>query len=444
MSKKISVIGLGKLGAPMLAVFASKGYTVFGADPNPIYVDAINNGRSPVEEPGVENLISENTEKISATVDTETAVLNSEISFVIVPTPTEDSGFFSNDYVISAMQEIGVALRKKTGDHLVVVTSTVMPGSTGGVIRATLEMSSGRDVGENLGLCYNPEFIALGTVVRDMLQPDIILIGENDKKSGLALEAIYRETTESSPEFHRMSWINAEITKISINTYVTTKISYANMIADICDRLPGAEVEVVTRAIGGDSRIGRKYLRGATGYGGPCFPRDNKAFVALGKSVHARTDLAEATDKINSYQTTRILQYISKLTSGPSSIAILGIAYKPGTIVTEESQSLILALKLSIAGHTVILSDPAANPPIHDNQFNDIGFSRDHREAIQLAEIILLMTPWPAYRDLETELSKSENAKKYILDPWHLLDNQRLENATRYLRLGNQNDLLRL
>lgn len=290
MKPKLSVIGLGKLGAPMLAVFAKKGFDVIGMDLNSAFVDSINRGVAPVPEPQLQALITEHGERIRATTDMREAVLSSDVTFIIVPTPSGPDRFFRNDYVISALESIGAALHDKIGYHNVVVTSTVMPGSTGGVLRQTLERASGRTVGSDLGLCYNPEFIALGTVVRDMLYPDMILIGESDPKAGDMLESVYRGSTESGPEFQRMNWVNAELCKIAVNTYVTTKISYANMIADMCDHLDGADADVVTDALGADSRIGKKYIKGAIGYGGPCFPRDNKAFAALGRSLaHVRT-----------------------------------------------------------------------------------------------------------------------------------------------------------
>ena len=280
MRPGLSVFGLGKLGAPMLAVFAHKGFEVIGTDLNPAFVDAINDGRAPVEEPGLAGMIAANRARIRATLDPAEAVAASDASFIIVPTPSGPDGFFRNDYLVSALEAIGRAIRAKAGYHLVVVTSTVMPGATGGILRETLERASGRRVGPDLGLCYNPEFIALGTVVRDMLNPDMILIGQSDAKAGDMLEAIYRQSVESRPDYQRMNWVNAELCKIAVNTYVTTKISYANMIAGMCDRLPGADADVVTHALGADSRIGRKYIKGAIAYGGPCFPRDNKAFAA--------------------------------------------------------------------------------------------------------------------------------------------------------------------
>jgi UDPglucose 6-dehydrogenase len=437
MKPTLSIIGLGKLGSVMLAVFASKGYKIVGVDRKKTFVDALNSGQSPVKESGLQELISKHRENFSATLDTRTAVINSSVSFVIVPTPTGSNNCFSNDYVLEAVKEIGLAVKEKSEYHLVVVTSTVMPGSTGGVIRDILEACSGREVGENLGLCYNPEFIALGTVIRDMLWPDVTLIGQSDDKAGSLLEEIYRAVTENSPEFHRMNWVNAEITKIAINTFVTTKISYANMIADICDRISGADVGTVTEAVGADTRIGRRYLTGATAYGGPCFPRDNKAFIALGNSVDARTDLAEATDRINQYQAVRIRSYVSRLVSGETKIAVLGISYKPGTDVTEDSQALELAVELDRSGHTVVLSDPRATPPDLEGGLNNLAFFRDHFQAIEFADVIILVTPWIEYQGIENELSSFENLEKIILDPWKLVNPQHLKNLSRYFRLGS-------
>ncbi len=142
-----------------------------------------------------------------------------------------------------------------------------------------------------------------------MLLPDVILIGESDPRAGDLLEGIYRTTCDNTPPMQRMNFINAELTKIAVNTFVTTKISYANMLADICDRLPGADVDVVTNAVGLDSRIGRKYLKGALGYGGPCFPRDNVAFCHFARTVGAKADVAEATDRINRYQIDRLVSH---------------------------------------------------------------------------------------------------------------------------------------
>ena len=269
MKKRACVIGLGKLGAPLAACLAAKGLTVIGVDNDPLKVDAINRHQRPVQEPGLGELLAKTHERLSATDDIEAAVRDTNITFIVVSTPSEPNGGFSLRYVDPACEAIGRALARKTEYHVVVLTSTVMPGTTGGHVRELLERVSGKRVGQNFGLCYSPEFIALGSVIRDFLNPDMLLIGESDARAGDFLKSLYADVCENKPAVARMSFVNAEITKLAVNTYVTTKISYANMLARICERLPGANVDVVTTALGNDTRIGAKYLKGALSYGGP-------------------------------------------------------------------------------------------------------------------------------------------------------------------------------
>jgi UDPglucose 6-dehydrogenase len=193
-----------------------------------------------------------------------------------------------------------------------------------------------------------------------MLFPDMILVGESDPRAGAVLAEIYKSVCENDPPVMHMNWVNAELTKISINTYVTTRISYVNMLSDIRERLPGADVDIVTRALGADSRIGKKYLKGALGYGGPCFPRDNVAFSRLARGLGARADLAEATDNLNRYQIDRLAAAASRLLDGGSKVGILGLSYKPETAVIEESQGLALAARLSGDRREVYVHDPMA------------------------------------------------------------------------------------
>ena len=165
-----------------------------------------------------------------------------------------------------------------------------------------LEKASGKRMGADFGLCYSPEFIALGSVIRDFLNPDMLLIGESDKRAGDFLQSLYAEVCENKPALARMSFVNAEITKLAVNTYVTTKISYANMLARICEKLSGANVDVITSALGLDTRIGSKYLKGAVSYGGPCFPRDNLALAQLAQQLGVPPDLAQTVDRFNRAQ----------------------------------------------------------------------------------------------------------------------------------------------
>ncbi len=431
---KLSIVGLGKLGAPMAAVMAHKGHTVIGVDSNPRSVEAINQGRGPVREPGLDEMIARNRERLRATVDIAEAVRESDATFIIVPTPSQEDGRFSLDYVMRAVEGIGAALREKSGWHVVVVSSTVMPGAVGGVVQPALEAISGKRCGSDFGLCYNPEFIALGSVIADMLHPDMILIGESDERSGALLEELYRGVCESGPRIQRMNFVNAELTKLSVNTFVTTKISYANMLAQVCETLAGADVDVVTSAIGCDSRIGGKYLKGGLGYGGPCFPRDNKAFAALARGNGAAAVLAEATDETNRLQAPRIAAAIlSRLPEGGLA-AVLGLAYKADTDVIDESQGVEVARHLSRAGARVAVYDPAAMENARRALGAGVRFAESAAECIAAADVTAITTPWAEFRRLEPADFRAGAA---VLDCWRILARERFEGRIVYVTLGS-------
>ena len=418
---KLSIIGLGKLGSPMAAVMAHKGNAVVGVDINPGYVLALQQGHAPVNEPGLEEMIQANRDRLTATTDFEKAVRETEATFIIVPTPSDPDGRFSMRYVLDAAEKIGAALRKKNQWHVVVLSSTVMPGSTGGKLLPALEASSGKKCGEDFGLCYNPEFIALGSVIRDMLKPDMILIGESESRSGDLLEALYTNVCESNPRIQRMNYVNAELTKLAVNTYVTTKISYANMLAQVCETLPGADVDVVTSAIGCDSRIGKKYLKGALGYGGPCFPRDNVAFSALARANGVPALLAEATDQMNRRQVPRLAELIlSRLPEG-GTVGILGLSYKPETNVIEESQGLALAKYLLATGVKVVVYDPAAMQNAKAVLAAQTIFARSTKECAGLADVLVITTAWPEFQSLLPSDLKQNGCGSRVIDCWRLL-----------------------
>src|SRR6266478_1214589 len=382
MLSSVSVIGLGKLGTPMAVCFAARGFTVHAVDLNPQKVDAISRGVPPVHEPGLAELLADCRERITATKDIESAVIASDVTFIVVATPSEADGGFSLRYAVPSCESIGRALRTKSAYHLVVVTSTVMPGSMGGPIKSALERASGKRCGVDFGLCYSPEFIALGTVIRDFYYPDFLLIGESDPRSGEILSDIYKRNCKNTPAIARMNWINAEITKLAVNTYITTKISYANMLARLCEKLPEADVNAVTDALGLDTRIGAKYLKGAVSYGGPCFPRDNRALAALAARVGASSGLAEATDQFNRSQIKSLAEMVKSYYSGDGAIGILGLTYKPDTDVIEESFGLLLAQELSAATLPVIVYDPSADAARVSSSCKNVRIAPSAQECI--------------------------------------------------------------
>jgi UDPglucose 6-dehydrogenase len=445
MVSSVSVIGLGKLGAPMSACFAARGLQVIAVDVDAQKVDAIGRGLPTVHEPGLTELLLESKGKLSATQDTEAAVRDSEATFIVVGTPSEPDGGFSLRYVIPTCEAIGRALRNKNSFHLVVITSTVMPGSTGGEIKSVLERASGKRCGLDFGLCYSPEFIALGTVIRDFYNPDFLLIGESDPRAGDILSDIYSRTCKNAPSVARMNFINAEITKLAVNTYITTKISYANMLARLCEKLPEADVSVVTYALGLDSRIGSKYLKGAVSYGGPCFPRDNRAFAALAARSGAFSDLAEATDLFNRKQITAIASLVKSHHSGSQPIGILGLTYKPETDVVEESFGLLLAQELASANLPVIVFDPSADLPRAFAAYKSVRIAASAEDCIAQSAVVVLATPWQQFSDLPTSAwvqpfrtSPSFNStQRVVIDCWRALLHLEGSKSVHYIRLGS-------
>ncbi|MBK5295401.1 MAG: UDP-glucose/GDP-mannose dehydrogenase family protein [Acidobacteriia bacterium] len=434
---KISVIGLGKLGAVMAAVFAERGHQIIGVDLNEAFVSAINEGRSPVEEPGLAELIAKNRTRLRATGDAAAAVAETDATFIIVPTPSGDDGTFSLRHVLAAVEAIGGALRHKSGYHLVVLSSTVMPGATGGEILPLLEASSGKTCGQDFGLCYNPEFIALGSVIRDMSRPDMLLIGESDQRAGTLLASVYEHVFENQPQVARMNFVNAELAKLSVNTFVTTKISYANMLGEICERLPGADVDEVTRALGLDSRIGPKYLQGALGYGGPCFPRDNVAFARLARNLGLEAVLAEATQKVNLLQVPRLAALILSLLPEGGTVGILGVSYKSSTNIVEESQGIALASHLLAEGVAVNIYDPAAmENAARALPLENVCFRRSAAECAGASQVVVIATPWKEFQQLRPEHLNTSMGIPSVVDCWRILDREKFESVANYVTLG--------
>jgi UDPglucose 6-dehydrogenase len=416
--RKVAVIGLGKLGAPMAAAVASRGVQVIGADLDSAKVEAINRGEAPVRETQLAETIRAGRSHLSATTDIRQAALEAEVTFIIVPTPSEPDGGFSLRHVLPALDEVGQAIAASRERRTVVITCTVMPGHTGGPIRERLESVSGKKAGADFGLCYSPEFIALGSVIHDFLNPDLILVGESDAHSGEVLQAFYEKVCQNKPVIARMNFVNAELSKLSVNTYVTTKITFANMLAHLCEHLPGADVDVVTRAIGHDTRIGHKYLTGAAGYGGPCFPRDNLALGRLARDHELTAALAEATDHANRGEVRRLMQLVRAHGRPGERVGILGLSYKPDTEVIEESQGVMLAEALLREGTPVVVYDPMALESARAVLGDRAAYAGSAVDCLKQSKVAVLVTPWKEFGNLRAADLGSHAAQLTLIDAW--------------------------
>lgn len=417
----ISVIGLGKLGLCTAGCFAAAGHTVHGFDLNRTFLDELRAHRSPVDETGLDQLLQAAWENLHIVDSIEDAIANSDMTLIIVPTPSMPDGRFTNEYLINVLEGISPALRAKSSFHAVDVVSTVMPGSCDDIFVPLLERLTGKTCGVDFGLAYNPEFIALGSVIRNFLNPDMVLIGCSDERTGSMLSELYRTTCKSDPTIAVMSLINAEITKISLNCYVTMKISYANALAAICEKVPGADVDIITAAIGADSRVGSKYLKGGLGFGGPCFPRDNIAFQAFAQEFGAEATLGKAVVAINNSVPQRLHKIVASYVTPPAKVALLGMAYKVDTHIIEESQSVTLARSLSAAGYRVALHDPKALSAAGQSLGEGVSCHSDPYEAMAGAAGIVLLTDWPEYRQLDWKrIASSASPAAVVADSWRI------------------------
>ena len=422
----LAVIGLGKLGCPMAALLAAAGHDVVGADLSEVVVAVVNEGRAPVDETGLADLMTQASSRLRATMSVEEAAEDAEVAFCIVPTPSLADDSFDTSGVESAFTAIGRGFaRKDRGRRVAVLTSTVLPGATELRIKPALEHGSGMTVGADLGLCYSPEFIALGSVLENMRHPDVVLMGSSQSWAAEKAAHVIKTIADKDVPVAFMSIVEAEMTKISVNGFITTKISYANMIAEICERLPGADAAVVTAAVGLDSRIGQKYLRPGAPYGGPCFPRDNAAFRALANSLGVEADLAIATDRINRRQTRSLVERIIDQAGKNATVAILGLTYKAFTPVVEEAFGLLLARELLSEGISVSTYDPSAI-----DELAGVDRTESAGAAIAKADVVVVATPWPEFAQIEHIDSG------LVFDYWRIIPDSALSPRTRVVYPG--------
>lgn len=432
---ELAVIGLGKLGLP-LAALQARHHRVYGIDTDKRIVTAVTHGECLIREPGLPHLLRVVRQSGNLSAHTDYLhVKNTDFSLIIVPTPSDETGAFTSKYVLEAVEKIGRAVARQRNRHVVVVCSTVMPGQCDGPIRAALEKASGKTVGDDIGLVYSPEFIALGSVIRDMEFPSMTLIGESDAESGRAYEELMRHITDA-PVCH-MSLTSAEIAKIAVNGFVTMKISYANVLGEICERYPNANAGQVTAAIGLDYRIGTPYIKPGGPYGGPCFPRDSRALALIGEQVGVSMPLARSTDTINERQVQRIADRVESM--GRSRVGILGMSYKPGTPVTEESFGIKLAKELHRRGLSIKVYDPIVFPQATDLPIS-ISWTLDETHCFGNEMTTVVALPHPDIIGLFPQIFSHEaRLQSLVLDCWNCIPESPWD-LTNIVRLGTYAD----
>ncbi len=438
MVNSISVVGLGKLGLCLACCLAEKGFKVIGVDIEESVVKKVNQGIAPWFEPKLDELLARHGGKtLIATTNHKEAIEKTDVTFILVATPSNPDGSFSNRFIESALVSLGNELKNsKKEHHLFIISSTVMPESTEKVFIPLLERVTGRKLNDGFSVCYDPDFVALGNVIRGFLNPDLVVIGESSADAGKIVEEIHKQMCENNPPIFRMSLINAELAKVCLNSYITVKISFANSISNLCERIPGADVDVITKAIGVDKRISPYYFQGGLSFGGTCFPRDTKAYLTLAQKYNVQAEIIQAVEKVNKFQDENLLRIVlSELKEHSNkTVGILGLSFVPNTPVITESPAIKLIQELLKYDIEVIAYDPLAIDNTRVIFGSAVEYMSSIKDCLEKAGVIVLM-----HRDIKLKEAIESyifHSPTVIIDCWRILDPKKLGEKVKYVALG--------
>lgn len=443
---RISIIGTGYVGIVSGACLAEKGHHVVCVDNNSEKVNEINAGKTPIFEAGLDELLSKHIgKKLIATNDLPTAVAESEITLIAVGTPFDGKNIDLR-FIQAVSEEIGNALKTKDDYHVVVVKSTVIPGTTDSLVRDTLESSSGKKIGESIGLGMNPEFLTEGTAVADFMHPDRIVIGGCDRQSQDVLENVY--TGFNDIPIIRTNNSTAEMIKYTSNSILATMISFANEIASLCEAIGDIDVTDVMQAVHASAYFTTRtnggtpvtaaitsFLEAGCGFGGSCLPKDIKALASQGNSKELPMHILNAVIATNLGQPEKVLalakQHYSSLQG--LKIAILGLAFKPDTDDIRESPAFPIIRLFANEGVDLIAYDPVATDNARSILADiDIEFAKTLESAVAGCQIITIITSWSEFSELP-ELISQLATPPLIIDGRRMLDKNTVK---RYAGIG--------
>ena len=432
-----SIIGLGYVGLSTAVCLASKGVKTVGVDSNSAKLSQIASGRSPFYEPQVTTMLNKalKEHRFTLTDDTHEAVSQTELSFVTVGTPGASDGSVNFQQITNAAKSISHAIKQKKDDHhLVIIKSTVAPGTTRNIVKPILENS-----GNSFGLAVNPEFLRQGTAIHDTLNPHAIVIGSDDKGSGYALEKFYRRLDrDKSPPVIRTNTVTAELVKYANNAFLAMKVSFINTIANICEKTPQADVQTVAKAIGLDKRIGALFLKAGLGYGGSCFPKDLNALITSSAQQGYQPSLLEAVQQLNEIQPLKAVELAKKLigTLKDKKIAVLGLSFKPDTDDMREAVSVKIIRKLLEEGASVVAHDPKAIENAKKLLRDQIVYAKTALDCISEADCCIVVTEWNEYTKLRPKDFIKRMKNPCIVDGRRIFNPQEFIGKVKFAAIG--------
>lgn len=397
---EISIIGTGYVGLVTGIGLAELENKVIFVDIDKNKVNSINSAEPPVYERGLKELMQRNKGRYYAATDYYEAIMNSEITFICVGTPSKEDESIDLRYIESASKGVGETLANKDGFHVVVVKSTVIPGTTEEVVKPIIEKESGKKAFEDFGLAMNPEFLREGNAVEDFFNPDRIVIGVKDEKTKSILDELYKQF--NCPKLFT-DIKTAEMIKYTSNAFLATKISFANEIGNICKKL-GIDVYKVFEGVGLDHRINPAYFRAGIGFGGSCFPKDVKALIRKAEELGEEPKILKAVIEVNEKQPLKMIELLKKHIPNlrDREIGILGLAFKPDTDDVRESRATPIVKALLREGANIIAYDPKAMNNFA-KIFPQIEYAKSAQEVIDKSDAVLIVTEWKEFEELDYE-----------------------------------------
>ena len=431
---KIAVIGLGFVGLTLSSVLASKGITTIGIDSDRKKCSKIANGIPTFFEPNLENTLKKALKEKLIITNKLSSANNCDFIFVTVGTPQKKNGEIDLSFIKTVVRSVGKLISKNKKKPIILIKSTVIPGTMKNVMLPILEKNSRKKAGKDFGLISNPEFLQEGRAIHDTIKPHAVVLGGYKTK--------FMKKTEKF-----FSWLNpnvpiiisnhqtVEMIKYANNSFLATKISFINQIANICQGIPDTNIDDVAYTIGLDPRIGNLFLNAGPGYGGSCLPKDMKAIINLSSKIGVNPILLTAVEKINkqqiNYIVTLIKQNIGKIKG--KKLTILGVAFKPGTDDIRDSMGIDLVKRLLKLGAKIIIHDPKALENARKIFHDNIKYVKSVPSALKDCQCAIIMTEWKEYEKINNKTIK-HMAKKVIIDSRRIIYNKNL--GAKYFAIG--------
>jgi UDPglucose 6-dehydrogenase len=423
---RISIIGAGYVGLVVGACLAETGNDVVCADVDDRKISLLRENQIPIYEPGLEDLVRRNQDqrRLSFTTDVASAVAESEVTFIAVGTPPDEDGSADLRHVLNVADAIGRHMTRE----MVIVTKSTVPVGTAEKVRVAVAGCARFP----FHMCSNPEFLKEGAAVDDFMKPDRVVLGVDSDHARNVMAELYSPFVRTGRPVIFMDIASAEMTKYAANAMLATRISFMNEIANLCEKV-GADVDLVRKGIGSDSRIGPSFLFPGPGYGGSCFPKDVKALVRTARDYGAALDVLDAVERVNERQKTRLFEKLSVALGGSvksAHVAIWGLAFKPNTDDMREAPSLALIQALLDAGATVTAHDPAAMGEAKRRIGGVIEYAQTNYDTLAGADALVVVTDWNEYRHPDFGRIKASLRRPIVID------GRNLYNAAKMKSLG--------